>query len=52
MRARSKCQTHSFNIPYQMTKVPDEDQIEALRQSGKIQEVMKLRKMLRADKDK
>jgi hypothetical protein len=33
-----------------MSNLPDDNQIEKLRQSGKVQEVMKLRNMMRRDK--
>ena len=45
--ARSKEQQHSFNIPYQLTILPGQKEIEQLRIKGKIDEVKSLKKVLK-----
>ena len=51
MQKRSKVQVHSFNIPFQMSKFPTDEQIEQKRQQGKVREIMTLRRMMRNNKE-
>lgn len=44
---KSKEQQHSFNIPYQLSQLPTQADLEILRKRGKKEEVSKLRKVLR-----
>lgn len=44
---KSKEQQHSFNIPYQLSQLPTQADLEILRKRGKKEEVNKLRKVLR-----
>lgn len=39
---RSKEQTHSFNIPYQLSVLPTDEDCQKLRQRGKVQESISL----------
>lgn len=44
---RSKEQQHSFNIPYQLTILPGQKELENLRKRGRIEELKKLRSILK-----
>lgn len=45
--ARSKDQQHSFNIPYQLSILPTEKDIENLKTKGRIEEIKNLRRVLK-----
>ncbi len=45
--ARSKEQQHSFNIPYQISILPGPNELELLKQRGRIEELKKLKAILR-----
>ena len=45
--ARSKEQQHSFNIPYQIAILPGPKEIEQLKAKGRIEEVKKLKQILK-----
>lgn len=45
--ARSKDQQHSFNIPYQLSILPTDSDIDILKQKGYVKEVMSLKKVLK-----
>lgn len=45
--ARSKEQQHSFNIPYQLSILPGQKDLEILKQKGRIEEIKKLKSVLR-----
>jgi len=45
--AKSKEQQHSFNIPYQISVLPGQKDLEKLKQVGKIEEFKKLKKVLK-----
>lgn len=45
--ARSKEQQHSFNIPYQLSILPGQAELENLKERGRIEELKKLKTILR-----
>ena len=45
--ARSKEQQHSFNIPYQLSILPGPNELENLKKRGRIEELKKLRAILK-----
>lgn len=48
---RSHEQQHSFNIPYQLSILPGEKEFAILKQKGRIEELKKLRAILRPKSD-
>lgn len=44
---KSKEQQHAFNIPYQLSQLPTQADLELLKKRGKIQEMQKLKNVLR-----
>ena len=45
--AKSKEQQHSFNIPYQLSILPTEKDVDNLKSKGKIEELKKLKSVLK-----
>ena len=45
--ARSKEQQHSFNIPFQLSILPGPNELENLKKRGRIEELKKLRAILK-----
>ena len=44
---KSKEQQHAFNIPYQLSQLPTQADLEILRKQGKLTEMAKLKQVLR-----
>lgn len=44
---KSKEQQHAFNIPYQLSQLPTQADLEILRKRGKLTEMAKLKQVLR-----
>lgn len=51
LHQRSKEQTHSFNTPFQLTRLPTDDDCQHLQSKGKVQESVKLREVLRKHRE-
>ena len=47
---RSKEQTHGFNTPYQLTKLPGQCEVESLKRQGKHKELDNLRRAIKQDR--
>jgi protein phosphatase PTC7 len=47
----SKESTHNFNVPYQLSVLPSDEDVEALRMRGKVKECMSLRSVLRKGRE-
>jgi hypothetical protein len=44
---RSSEQQHSFNIPFQLTILPGEKELELLKKKGRLEELKKLKQILK-----
>jgi len=44
---KSKEQQHAFNIPYQLSQLPTQADLEILRRKGKLTEMSKLKQVLK-----